>query len=77
LNFSLQFPNPLNFLRRCSKADDYDIDSRTIAKYFMEMTLLDNRFMCFKPSLIAASAIYLARKVLGKAPYWVLLMLIC
>lgn len=37
LQFNLQFPNPLNFLRRCSKADDYNIQTRTLAKYFMEV----------------------------------------
>lgn len=32
LEFNLSYPNPLNFLRRISKADGYDIQSRTFAK---------------------------------------------
>lgn len=32
LNWDLRYPNPLNFLRRVSKADNYDIQSRTFAK---------------------------------------------
>src|ERR1700738_2179801 len=35
INFDLSYPNPMNFLRRISKADDYDIHCRTIAKYFI------------------------------------------
>lgn len=32
LEWDLRYPNPLNFLRRVSKADQYDIQSRTFAK---------------------------------------------
>lgn len=32
VDFNLSYPNPLNFLRRISKADKYDIQSRTFAK---------------------------------------------
>ena len=33
INFNLSYPNPMNFLRRISKADNYDIQTRTVAKY--------------------------------------------
>jgi len=33
LNFNLSYANPMNFLRRISKADNYDIQTRTVAKY--------------------------------------------
>ncbi|KAJ1754061.1 B-type cyclin, partial [Coemansia sp. RSA 2523] len=36
LNFDLGWPGPLSFLRRVSKADDYDMATRTLAKYFIE-----------------------------------------
>ena len=38
LNFDLNYPNPMNFLRRISKADDYDVQSRTLGKYLLEIT---------------------------------------
>ncbi|BGP51020.1 G2/mitotic-specific cyclin [Rhodotorula kratochvilovae] len=66
IGFNLSYPNPINFLRRISKADGYDIHSRTMAKYLMEISIVDHRFMAVPPSMIAAGASWLARKVLGK-----------
>ncbi|KTW27573.1 uncharacterized protein T551_03072 [Pneumocystis jirovecii RU7] len=61
LGYDMSYPNPMNFLRRVSKADNYDIQTRTVAKYLIEISLLDHRFLPFVPSNIAASGIYLAR----------------
>lgn len=69
LNYDLSYPNPMNFLRRISKADNYDIQSRTIGKYLMEISLLDHRFMAYRPSHIAAAAMYLARLILDRGPW--------
>eukprot|EP00158_Paraphelidium_tribonemae_P006470 Partr_v1_DN27832_c1_g2_i1_m23265 putative g2 mitotic-specific len=65
LDFNLQFPNPLNFLRRVSKADGYDLNTRTMGKYLMEITLLDECFIKYPPSLIAASAMFISRIIYG------------
>ncbi|KAJ3034569.1 G2/mitotic-specific cyclin [Rhizophlyctis rosea] len=64
LDFSLQYPSPLSFLRRCSKADNYDPETRTMAKYLMEISLVDHRFLPHPPSQVAAAGLYLARKIL-------------
>jgi G2/mitotic-specific cyclin 1/2 len=64
LDYDLSYPNPMNFLRRISKADNYDIHTRTLGKYLMEISLLDHRFMGYLPSHIAAASMYLARMVL-------------
>ncbi|KAK3394544.1 cyclin-like protein [Podospora didyma] len=69
LNYDLSYPNPMNFLRRISKADNYDIQSRTIGKYFTEISLLDHRFMAYRPSHIAAAAMYLARLILDRGEW--------
>lgn len=69
LNYDLSYPNPMNFLRRISKADNYDIQTRTLAKYLMEISLLDHRFMGYLPSEIAAASMYLARKILERGPW--------
>ena len=69
LNYDLSYPNPMNFLRRISKADNYDIQTRTIGKYLMEISLLDHRFMHFLPSHIAAAAMYLARRILDRGEW--------
>lgn len=69
LNYDLSYPNPMNFLRRISKADNYDIRSRTIGKYLMEISLLDHRLMAYRPSHVAAAAMYLARLILERGEW--------
>ena len=69
LNYDLSYPNPMNFLRRISKADNYDIQTRTLGKYLLEVSLVDHRFMCFHPSHIAAASMFLARLILGKGEW--------
>lgn len=66
LKYDLSYPNPMNFLRRISKADNYDIQTRTLGKYFMEISLVDHRFLEFKQSHVAAAAMYLARMILER-----------
>ncbi|XP_043314532.1 G2/mitotic-specific cyclin-B1-like [Cervus canadensis] len=41
LNFSLGRPLPLHFLRRASKIGEVDVELHTLAKYLMELTMLD------------------------------------
>ena len=73
LNYDLSYPNPMNFLRRISKADSYDIQTRTLGKYLLEISLLDHRLMGYHPSHIAAAAMYLARLILERGE-WVCLV---
>lgn len=70
LSFELGWPGPMSFLRRVSKADDYDLETRTLAKYFLEVTIMDERFVGSPPSFLAAGAHCLARHLLKKG-YWV------
>lgn len=69
LNFDLSYPNPMNFLRRISKADNYDIQTRTLGKYLMEISLVDHRFMEYHSSRIAAASMYLARLILERGDW--------
>lgn len=69
LKYDLSYPNPMNFLRRISKADNYDIQTRTIGKYLMEISLVDHRFMRYPQSHVAATAMYLARLMLESGPW--------
>lgn len=66
LQFELGWPGPMSFLRRISKADDYDLETRTLAKYFLEITIMDERFVGSPPSFAAAGAHCLARMMLKK-----------
>jgi len=69
LNYNLSYPNPMNFLRRISKADNYDIQTRTLGKYLLEISCLDHRFIPYPPSQIAAASMYLARLVLERGEW--------
>jgi G2/mitotic-specific cyclin 1/2 len=69
LNYDLSYPNPMNFLRRISKADNYDIQTRTLGKYLMEISLLDHRFMNYLPSHVAAASMFLARMILERGEW--------
>ncbi|KAF2278653.1 uncharacterized protein EI97DRAFT_215862 [Westerdykella ornata] len=69
LNFELGWPGPMSFLRRISKADEYDLETRTLAKYFLELTIMDERFVGCTPSFLAAGAHCLARLMLKKGDW--------
>lgn len=69
LGFEFGWPGPMSFLRRGSKADDYDNEVRTLAKYFLEVTIMDARFVASPPSWLAAGAQYLSRRMLGRGDW--------
>ncbi|XP_037657457.1 G2/mitotic-specific cyclin-B1 [Choloepus didactylus] len=69
LNFGLGRPLPLHFLRRASKIGEVDIEQHTLAKYLMELTMLDYDMVHFPPSQIAAGAFCLALKILDNGEW--------
>ncbi|KAI6245704.1 G2/mitotic-specific cyclin-4 [Erysiphe necator] len=69
LQFELGWPGPMSFLRRVSKADEYDLETRTLAKYFLEVTIMDERFVGSPPSYIAAGSHCFARLLLRKGDW--------
>ncbi|KAF9436987.1 hypothetical protein BGZ76_002342 [Entomortierella beljakovae] len=54
LNYDMGAPGPMSFLRRISRADNYDVDIRTLAKYLIDVTLCDHRYVGVPSSMIAA-----------------------
>lgn len=69
LEFNLGWPGPMSFLRRTSKADDYDLETRTLAKYLLEVTIMDEKFVAAPPSWTAAAAHCLSRRMLGRGSW--------
>ncbi|KAL6440918.1 hypothetical protein ACFW04_003371 [Cataglyphis niger] len=65
LNYSFGRPLPLHFLRRYSKAGKALPIHHTMAKYFLEQSLVHYEMCHYPPSLIAAAAIYLAFLIIG------------
>ncbi|KAI9205915.1 cyclin-like protein [Polychytrium aggregatum] len=64
LGYDVGHPGPFTFLRRISVADGLDTKIRTVAKYLMECSLTNEKFLECPASLLAASAMYVAMKVL-------------
>ncbi|CCF55976.1 hypothetical protein KAFR_0A05410 [Kazachstania africana CBS 2517] len=71
LGFDIGWPNPLNFLRRISKADNYDSTTRNIAKFLLEYSICSHRYVHLKPSLLSAISMYISRRITAKNDiYW-------
>lgn len=69
LDWNLSYPSPINFLRRASKADEYNIQVRTVAKFFLEISVVEWRLLHAPPSLLAAASIWLGRLVLDQGDW--------
>lgn len=65
LEFEVSWPGPMSFLRRISKADDYEYSIRNLAKYLLETTLMEPSLISALPSWLAAGAYFLSRIILG------------
>ena len=75
LNFQLTTPSTYVLLRRFAKVAGIDTTPRSttelLANYLVELTLQEYKMLKYRPSIICASAIYLARKTRGRATPWV------
>ncbi|NWR87305.1 CCNB1 protein, partial [Furnarius figulus] len=65
LDFFLGFPLPLHFLRRASKIAEVDSQQYVLAKYLMELCIVDYNMVHFPPSRTAAAAFCLSLKLLN------------
>ncbi len=66
LGFNLTMPTSLHFLRRFSKAARADTIVHTMAKYLIELALVDYVHLQFLPSMIAAASVYLSRRIANR-----------
>ncbi|EEB06355.1 G1/S-specific B-type cyclin Cig2 [Schizosaccharomyces japonicus yFS275] len=69
LDYDLSFPSPYNFLRRISKADSFDYQTRTLGKYLLEVYMFEPSLLRYRLSEVAAAAMYLARRLLRRGPW--------
>lgn len=70
LDFELSIPTPLHFLRRYSKAARSDSTIHTLSKYITEVSMVDYQLTGYRPSHIAAAAVYIARNMTDQTPAW-------
>ena len=64
LNFNVTTPSAFRFLQRYARICECDEHSFNLARYLIELALVEYRLLKFKPSNIAASAMFLAQKIL-------------
>ncbi|CAH3106536.1 unnamed protein product [Porites lobata] len=70
LGFDVNIPIPYRFLRRYAKAAFASIETLTLARFLLESSLLDSRFITHKASHMAASCLYLALLMNNKCTEW-------
>ncbi|XP_052208657.1 putative cyclin-B3-1 isoform X2 [Diospyros lotus] len=70
LKFRLNIPTPYVFMLRFLRAAQSDTKVEHLAFYLLELCLVEHEALRFKPSLLSASTIYIARCTLGKSPAW-------
>ncbi|KAF8595999.1 A/B/D/E cyclin [Ceratobasidium sp. AG-I] len=66
LGWDCSYPNVMTFLRRVSKAEDFDDQTRSVGKFFVEIACVDHRLLPYPPSQIAAASLWLARLILDR-----------
>lgn len=64
LSFDVTFPTSFRFLERYIKLLGNDIDVMNFAQFLIELGLIDIRIVLYEQSIIAASAICLAYKIM-------------
>ncbi|EUC67047.1 G2/mitotic-specific cyclin cdc13 [Rhizoctonia solani AG-3 Rhs1AP] len=66
IGWDLSYPNPMSWLRRASKADAYDVQTRTMAKFLSEVSVVEEKLLKCTPSLLSAASLWLARLILDR-----------
>jgi hypothetical protein len=77
LNYDLGWPGPLSFLRRDTRADGSEVFARLVAKYILEIMTYGEGFLAYKPSLQAAGALYIGRRMRTGLIDWVRPLRMC
>ncbi|CAG9330947.1 unnamed protein product [Blepharisma stoltei] len=66
LDFRITLPSPFRFVEIYSQ--DFDLSSQNVhlIRYLIELSFIEYKMIRYQPSLLAASAIYLSRKILQR-----------
>ena len=70
LNFNITFSSSYLFLQRFSKLLNANQKTYMMARYLIELALVEYGLMKYSPSHLAASAIYLAAKIFKLNNIW-------
>jgi len=64
LDFNITTPSPYRFLERFTKIIEADTPLFNLARYLIELPLIEYRMLKYSPSNLAASALFLAQKIM-------------
>lgn len=70
LDFNINFVSSQNFLERFVQMSSTDKVTADLAEYMIEIALLDYSSIHIKPSYLALSALYLAKKIMKVKEPW-------
>ncbi|KAI7902300.1 cyclin-like protein [Cokeromyces recurvatus] len=67
IDYQLCYPNMLIFLKRLYKSEAYcDEHTKLLARYFLEVSIIEHRLIGTRGSKLAAAALWMSRKMLFK-----------
>ena len=70
LNYTLSVPTAYRFYERYARLAQLDQRSTFLGEFLLELSLLDTAIVKYKPSLVAAAGVYLARKMTDPTAVW-------
>ncbi|CAK55764.1 unnamed protein product (macronuclear) [Paramecium tetraurelia] len=70
LDFSITQPSSYCFLQRFGRIAGLDTKNLSLAQYLLELSIVDIKFMNYKPSFLSAAAIYLVHKIRKTPQSW-------
>eukprot|EP00933_Yihiella_yeosuensis_P005616 TRINITY_DN110166_c0_g1_i1.p1 TRINITY_DN110166_c0_g1~~TRINITY_DN110166_c0_g1_i1.p1 ORF type:complete len:514 (-),score=89.25 TRINITY_DN110166_c0_g1_i1:250-1791(-) len=70
LKFDIVVPTSIQFLDRLVQAYGCDSRHRSLARYLLELTLVDYSFISYMPSQLAAASLLVANELLGLRTAW-------
>ncbi|XP_073001468.1 cyclin-B2-2-like isoform X2 [Typha latifolia] len=70
LQFNMSMPTPYAFMRRFLKAAQADKKMELLSFYIIELCLVEHQTLKFRPSLLAAAAIYTAHCTIEGFKHW-------
>uniref|UniRef100_A0A0E0KTY7 Uncharacterized protein n=1 Tax=Oryza punctata TaxID=4537 RepID=A0A0E0KTY7_ORYPU len=70
LQFNMSVPTPYVFMRRFLKAAQSEKQLELLSFYILELSLVEYRMLKYRPSLLAAAAVYTAQCALTRCQQW-------
>ncbi|KAK8449394.1 hypothetical protein SEVIR_7G211100v4 [Setaria viridis] len=70
LQFNMSVPTPYVFMRRFLKAADSDKQLELVSFFMLELCLVEYQMLKYRPSLLAAAAVYTAQCAINRCQHW-------